>query len=371
MFLPNKPHSFIGLDISDSSIRIVELLNRGKRIDLSAYAYVNLPEPYVIPSALETMNVKDWAQLINDSLNAGQFSSDLVVASLPSSTVFTTTIIQPNIPDNELDKAIKFSASRVVPADLNEMIVVWSKEGKTNPSIPLDDTTDKTSPKPKPNKNKDFQEQSSIPVFIAAIPKNVITWYKDLVAELNMELFSLELSSFSLRRLIQNSSHSSILICDIDALETTFHIIDRGAVKIVYLLDYGYLNCIASLINTAGLPSPIAKNFIIGEPDSHRAAATPPASINLTFEPIVEEAKKICEKFEQSKNRPISQTVLTGEGSLAHNLRSLWAQKMNHQTTLANPWRGLSLSPELDNQLKNKGPVFTRAVCLAQRHLTM
>jgi len=371
VFLSNPPRSFIGLDIGTSAIKMVEIIDRGKRTDLSAFSYTKLPEPYTVPSAFSTMNLDDWTHIIKDALDKGQFSSDIVIASLPNSTVFTTTITQPNISDNELEQSVRFAASRIVPTNLEEMTIIWSKEGKTEPLIPLTDTDNTANTKTGPATNEDSQSAPPISVFVAAIPKSIIAWYQDLASRLDLELSALELSSFSLRRLTTGNAKSTILLCDIDTLETTFHIINRGAIELTYLHDYGSQNCVSSLINTTNLDPNTAKDLITGSKKHRLNYSIPQASINIAFEPILKEAKRISDKFEQLNQKPISQTMLLGQGAQAYSLRTLWAQKMNHQTTLANPWRGLSLAPQLDERLKNQGPLFAQAVCLAQHHLTM
>lgn len=195
MALLGSPRAYLGLDIGTVSIKLVELLDRGRRHDLATYAHAPLPKSV------------DLADLIARMLEKAQTSADAIVMSLPNSAIFSTKLTLPEIPEPELAAVIKFRAREVVPAPLEDVELAWYKQPGG--------------------------------VYLIAVAKPAVISCRRLASQLNLKLAGLEAEIFPLLRTHAMSDKQNTLLCNIGGRETTLHIISRGFPYLSRTVDIG------------------------------------------------------------------------------------------------------------------------------------
>lgn len=330
MAIFGTPNAFLGLDIGTSHIKLVELVNRRRRIELATYAEANLPNLLLQPSGNENSAVVRMANVISNMLDQAGTSADAVLAALPSSIVFSTVVAIPPLPEKEISRAVHFAARDVVPADLSEMVIGWSRVGET-PHMDTDKTPEAPSPplsatpasSPAPPAGG-----GNIPIFVTAAPKNIVDRYLKVMNLLQLNVKALEVETFPLvRALFDNPSTASGLIVDIGDQVTTLHIIDGGIPRASRTLDYGVgalellLSHIQSFLSNYTVPSRIAPTKVF----------------------------------------------VVGGGAYRADVDKAIAQALGSPVVLGNPWRGLSFPQGLESRLSQLGPTFAVAVGLALR----
>ena len=195
MALLGSPRAYLGLDIGTVSIKLVELLDRGRRHDLATYAHAPI-----------TKSV-DLADLIARMLEKAQTSADAIVMSLPNSAIFSTVLTLPEIPEPELAAVIKFRAREIVPAPLEDVELTWYKQPGG--------------------------------VYLIAVAKPAVISCRRLASRLNLKLAGLEAEILPLLRTHVISDKQNILLCNIGGRETTLHIISRGFPHLSRTIDIG------------------------------------------------------------------------------------------------------------------------------------
>lgn len=330
MAIFGTPNAFLGLDIGTSNIKLVELVNRRRRIELATYAQASLPNLLIHPNGDEQTAIVKTANTVASMLDAAHTSADTVIAALPSSIVFSTVVTLPPLPEKEINQAVHFAARDVVPADLTDMVLGWSRVGET-PHM----DTDKT---PAPEESSSTAApgsppappagDSNLPVFVTAAPKNIVERYLKVMRLLKLEVKALEVETFPLvRALFDNPLAASGLIIDIGDQVTTFHIINAGIPRASRTIDYGV----------------------------------------SAVQPLIDHVKSFLNTYTAHSQSSPAKVYVVGGGANLADVDDAIAEALGRPVTLGNPWRGLSFPQGLEPRLQALGPAFAVAVGLALR----
>ena len=355
MALFNSTSSFLGIDIGTSSIKLVEIVDRKKRLELTTYAEANLPNLLIGASDADAKNAIDkTANTISQMIEKSGATSDLVVAALPSTIVFSTVLTLPDLADNEMEKAVRFAAQNVVPSDLDEMVLGWSRVA-SQPHMETDE--------PKSLAGKIAKEapiaginEKKIPVFLTAAPENIVARYIEALNKINLKIRALEVETFPLVRSLFSSPTDSMCIVDLGALATTFHIIDAGTPRVSHTIEYGGHDMTKAIASSLNISEHEAEEQKVGHGLSNEAPGATKNAIEGSLQTIIEKAKTLLRLYQEKANRPIKKAVLIGGGANLKNIATYWAKELGQATTIGNPWRGMSAPNELERKLTEIGP---------------
>lgn len=361
MALFGSANSFIGIDIGTSSLKLVELVNRHKRVEVTAYAQTPFPNPLTAEKGGEEA-VKTTAAVIKRMIEAAGVSGDTAVAALPASAVFSTVVLLPPMPESEMEKAVQYAAQGVVPADLDELVLGYSRVGE-QPHMETDADDGQAS-----NVAKTSQDNKApTPVFLTAAPKYLVNRYVALLDSLQLKLLALELETFPLVRSLLSGEAPSAVIVDIGDRATTYHIIEAGTPRVSYTSEIGGHNITLAIAQASKSPAKAAENI----KSKHGLLASGEEAGRQATEQVVsqqiEKAKSVLGAYERQGGHKITQTVLIGGGANLPGLADFWNKRTGHKTTIGNPWRGLSYPDQLEQKLRYLGPTYGVAVGLALR----
>ncbi len=208
----------VGIDIGTSSVKVVEV-EKGKNINnLTNYGYFYNPDK---ESSFYFNSLKVDHEYIADIISTILMQSNIesrdVRMSIPVASSFSTIIQLPAIKNQkEMETAIGFEASRLIPLPLNNLRLEWSL---------LDHLSD----------------DKMIKVLITAIPNDIIDKYNRIAQLLKVKNIKSEIDSVSLGRLfaspdITKSNNNeqlisnSFAVVDIGRYHTGISIVDKGIV---------------------------------------------------------------------------------------------------------------------------------------------
>lgn len=365
MALFGTSSAFIGVDIGTSTIKVVELIDRRKRLELTTYAEASFPNVLINPPGNGEDAVRLTVNALKRVLESSHATTDSVVAALPSSIVFSTVLTLPDLPENELDKAVHFGARDLVPANLEDMVLGWSRLGEP----PHMDAAAQPPTAPPPNTLPSAapQQGATIPVFVTAAPKTIVARYTKVCQLLKLELHAIELETFPLARSLLAQPTDSSLIIDLGDQATTFHIIDRGTPRISASLDVGGHHLTAAISKALSISSEEAEQQKATQ--GLQESAPPPLrqAIATGLQPLLQHAKRLLETYTADSKRQITKTILIGGGANLPSIGTAWSEFLGTTVTVGNPWRGLTFPVELENRLTELGPRYAVAVGLALR----
>lgn len=373
MALFSSTQAVVGLDIGTSSLKLVELLDRKKRIELVTYASANIPNLLLNPAGEEDDSIRQLASVITRMFDSAGVSTDVVVAALPSSIVFSTVLMLPDIADADMDNAVHFAARDIVPDNLEDLVLGWSRVGKP-PHMDGDESAEEEKPAVPAMAATEKKEgaaavvaNKTVPVFMTAAPKAIVTRYTKLIELLKLNLFALEVETFPLVRSLLNAAQGTAMIVDIGNKVTTFHVIDSGTVRVSHSIDFGGENFTQAIMDAAKVSQDDAEELKVLHGLTGDSAPAVRLAMEKATDRLLQQAKQIIDLYTRKNARPFSKTVLIGGGANLKGLSEKWASTAGHTVTIGNPWKGLSYPVELEKRLQDLGSTYAVAVGLAQR----
>lgn len=373
MALFGTPSAFLGIDIGASSLKLVELVVRRRRIEVATYAQANMSNLLITPQeGKETSTITKVADTIAAMMDRAGVSADTAIAALPSSIVFSTVLTLPALPEAEIDKAVHFAARDVVPADIDEMVLGWSQLG-ASPHMDTDAAPERQAPAlpgaaPAAIAAPPVATTSPLPIFVTAAPKDIVERYLKVMNLLRLRLQALEVETFPLvRSLFENPLVAEGLIVDIGDVTTTFHIIDAGTPRLSHTIEFGGANITAAIAEALHLSQEAAEVEKVSHGASDSASQPLREAVTKACAPLLDQARQLLALYASQGSRAPRKSLLIGGGANLKGLVAMWEAALGHKAVIGNPWRGLAYPQALEEKLQRLGPTYAVAVGLAER----
>jgi type IV pilus assembly protein PilM len=200
-FLSLKPKAF-GLDISDLSVKIVNLKKRGKFFKLASWAETEISPGVIVDGEIkkEEMLVGAIRECLN-KIKGERIRTKNVIVSLPEKKAFFEIIKMPKMTEEELSQAVAFEIENYIPFSAEDVYMDFNV-------IPF---------------NGGYLEDQ-INVSVAAMPKKIIDSYVSCLKKAELRPLVLEVESQAVcRALIKNGfSPDTILIIDFRRSRASF-----------------------------------------------------------------------------------------------------------------------------------------------------
>lgn len=173
MFTIKKSDFTIGLDISDSVLRAVELKKVQEKLKINCISKYRLKTGIIKDG--EIKNKEELAKAIEQLLNKpiwGSFDSASVIASLPDSKTFIKLVeIEKTI--NSLEQVIGTEIEKHIPLALSSIYYDWQIISENS---------------------------TSYKVLIGAAPKNIVEQYMEVLSNSKLSVLALEIESIAIAR---------------------------------------------------------------------------------------------------------------------------------------------------------------------------
>jgi len=311
MFFSHNSTYPIGLDISDLSLKLVQLNKIGNKIKIQAIGKINLPEGAVENGEIKNKEqvVKAIKQLIANP-KLGKVSSEEVIASLPETKTFIKLIEVSKTP-NPLSEIIGNEIEKHVPMKISEIYYDCQI---------IEDQGDKQL------------------VLIGAAPQNIVNQYTELLDEAKLSPVALEIEPISICRslLTEEAPKSSKQspggeaknygIIDIGAKRTSMTIYSKNTILFTVSMPISGKQITENIAQTLNLDTNQAeKAKIICGLDEGKAQGI---IKNILSDMIKELIKKINEAIEFYNNHfhqrgQLNQILLCGGGANINNLAAI------------------------------------------------
>lgn len=364
-----KPEAF-GLDISDLSLKIAKLKQRGKFYHLASFG-----EEKIKPGIIKEGEVKDrdkLAEIIKTAIKkvrGEKLKTKYVIASLPEEKSFLQVVQMPRMSEEDLKSAVIYEAENYIPLPIEEVYL----GSQIIPSA--HDHSDKFS------------------VLLAALPRKIIDSYLFSFKKAGLQPKALEIESLSVvRALIKNEvTVSPVLVIDLGESRTTFIVFAGHAPR--------FTSSIA--VSSGSFNEIIAKNLGVSLAEAERLKmkygleervefkikdketevkkgqgkifeALVPALVDL-----IQQIRRHLEyyqthtAYEQSllNNKGVTKILLCGGGANLKGLRELLALELRIPVEIADPW--INILPEGKREIPGlsaeKSLSYTTALGLALR----
>ncbi len=346
MKLANGMGDFFALDIGTNAIRVVQLNQAGTgQWSLAAHAYV--PVDHRITTSDSPEAKRKLGEVIMTAVGQSGIRTKNVAIGLPSNKTFTTVIDVPNVSDAELRATMKYQIDQYIPMSIDDAKVDWALLG---PSL---------------------REQNQQEVLVSSTAKTYSEDRLEMVEALGLNVIAAEPDPIAMVRALTPPSANGMALVMIDMGEqATDLVITYGDTpRLVRTIPTGLSSLLKAAVQNLNVQEDQARQFILKfglAPD--RLEGQVLRAIEGTLDGFVAEVTKSV-KFFQTRypNIPINALLLSGFSAIIPMFGDYLGTKAGIRGVPANPWQGVRLSANDQQQLAAVASEFTIAVGLAKR----
>lgn len=347
-FLEKKAKPVIGLDISSTSVKLLELSRSGDRYRVESYSVKPLP-----PNAVVEKNIADpaaVAEVIKTMVKQSKTKLKHAAVAVAGSAVITKMIDMPaELSDDAMENQIAAEADQYIPFPLEEVAIDFEIQG-VSPRNP-----------------------EQVEVLLAACRReNVeareqVLGEADLIAEkVDIEAYCMERAFELVAEQLEDQEGQVVAIIDIGATMTTLSVLVDG--KTVYTREqlFGGRQLTEEIQRRYGLSrdeAGLAKKQG-GLPDDYDLEVLEPFK-----EAVVQQVTRSLQFFfSASQYNDVDYIILAGGVASLEGLVGLIEEKLGTQTVVANPFARMSVSSRVNAaSLANDAPSLMIVTGLAMR----
>ncbi|MCP6718437.1 MAG: type IV pilus assembly protein PilM [Patescibacteria group bacterium] len=361
----NIKREIFGLDISDLSLKIIQLKKNKQGLELACFGETKI-EPDVIKNG-EIKDTNKLARIIETGIRqvkGEKINTKYVITSLPEEKAYLQVIQMPKVPEENLKSAVIYEAENYIPTPLDQVYLDF----QIVPSL-----TD----------NLDHYD-----ILIAALPKLTVDPYVSSLKLAGLEPVALEIESLAIARaIIENQkAESPVLLIDFGATKTSFIIFSGRALRFTSSISVSSTHfteiiskALKITINKAealkikhgltGKTNIDNKGKAKGKEQKKIFEALIPVLVDLT-----QQIKKRLEYYRthashehlNPENKEVSKIFLCGGGSNLKGLDELLSMELKIPVEIGNPWINISGKKQIQFE-KEQSLAYTTALGLSLR----
>ncbi len=338
----------LGLDISSTTVKLLELSYTGGKYRVESYAVSSLPLDAVIEKNVN--DVDGVANAIRSVVAQSRTKLKVVSAAVAGSSVITKMIDMPDgLSEDDMETQLTLEADQYIPYPLEEVAIDFEIQG------------------PSPVR------ENQVEVLLAACRRETIDARVEAIegAELTAKIMDVE--AYAMERafsLIQGQegadAASTVAVVDIGATMTTLSVLAGG--QTIYTREqlFGGKQLTDEIMRRYGLPleeAGLAKKQG-GLPDDYEPEVLEPFK-----EAVVQQvARSLQFFFSSSQYNDVDYIILAGGVASMEGLPELVQEKLGTPATVANPFADMTISSRVNAvALSSDAPAMMIACGLALR----
>jgi len=321
MLTSKKPEQSFGLDISDLSLKIVQLEKYKHKINIQALSQIDLPKGIIDNGIIKDKDtaIKLLKKLINKP-KFGDINSSNVVACLPEPKTYIK-LIETNKTPNNINDIIENEIEKNIPISIDEMYYDWQLINKFQ--------------------NKDL-------ILIGAASKKIVDSYVDFLhsAQLSISAFEIESTAICRSLLIEENYNKTkqlpknYCIIDIGAARSSLVIYSQNTIILSVSIPISGNEATEKIAKTLEIKKDQAeKAKIICGLDKTKAQGVIHKILSGRIDNLIKKIKNALNFYYENHQDygPINQIILCGGGSNMKKLDELINKATGIQTIVGDP----------------------------------
>ena len=347
-FFEQKAKPVLGLDISSTSIKLLELSREGDRYRVESYGVKALPPNSVVEKNIN--EVEAVAEAVKSVLLLSKAKTKAAAVAVAGSAVITKVIEMPSgLSDDAMEMQITLEADQYIPYPLEEVSIDFEIQGVSE------------------------RNPEQVEVLLAACRRENVDLRVDVLELAGLQPKIVDVEAYTMERafsLIQDQFEDQedqvVAIVDIGATMTTLSVLVSG--KTVYTREqlFGGKQLTEEIQRRYGLSTEeagLAKKQG-GLPDDYESEVLEPFK-----DAVVQQVTRSLQFFfSSSQYNDVDYIVLAGGVASLEGLSELIEEKLGTQTIVANPFANMSIASRVNaTSLANDAPSLMIATGLALR----
>lgn len=344
-----KKETLLGVDISSSSVKLLELSKSGDKYRVESYAVEPLPANSVVEKNINDAEVV--GEIVKKVVSKSRTSNKLASVAVAGSAVITKTIqMAAGLNDQELEDQISVEADQYIPYPLDEVAIDFEVLGESETN------------------------SEQVDVLLAACRKENVELREDALEIGGLTTRIVDVEAYAMERAFQliksqlddEDDDLTIAIVDIGSTMTTLSVLADA--KTIYTREqlFGGKQLTEEIQRRYGLSveeAGLAKKQG-GLPDDYEREVLGPFKDAV----VQQVARSLQFFFSSSQYNEVDCVVLAGGVASTPDIVSLVQEKVGIQTMVANPFAEMTLGSKVNaSALSNDAPSLMIACGLAMR----
>ncbi len=347
----NFSGSAFGLDLSDLSVKVIHLVEEGKRQRIKSCGAAGIPLGSVIDG--EIINRENVVSSIRKAIeNAGpkKIGTKKVICSLPEAKAFLRIINIPKMEEKEVREAIKWEMEANIPLSIEQVYYDWQVLDKS------------LSP-----------EKGKISVLVVAVAQKVVDQFLEVLESAGLDTAVMEIESIAQARSLLKENDN----------RTTF-IVDFGDRRTSFLISVGNIPCFTSSnpLSAQLLTGMISRAIGVPFEEAEKIKLAYGIGSSVKDDPIFHAVKPALENLVAEIGRSIDfyltglkyspsvdRIIVCGGGANTKGLIPYISRRLGKEVELGDPWVNFGLGKDLPIIERQKSVQFSTAIGLALRAL--
>lgn len=347
--------ALIGIDISATGIKLVELAASGGGYKLKALAIVPLPRDAIVENTvIDSMAV---SQGLLDALEIARPSTQKAAIAVSGNAVIIKTVRMPTTTEFELETQIEFEADQHVPYDIDDVYLDFEILGA------VADAPDEME------------------VVLAACKREVVDDYQLVLSEAGIEATCVDCAVFALENALETTAvnpgtlaegesleeeaASAVALVNIGANLVNINIMINGQMAFVRDQFYGGQNLTEEIQKEHGISYQAAEEMKI-----ERFSEINPEALEHFYGGLTAELVRSLDFYSASHaEHPVQKLLLSGGCALIPDIANELEQRLGIESEVINPFDNIEVSSRKFDMdyLKKIGPSMMVPVGLALR----
>lgn len=347
--LQSKNRSLLGIDISASSVKVLEISSANQAYHVKAYARAALPDAAVEGNVIK--DIDEVAAVIRKLIAKNHFSSKQVAVAVPDSAVINKIIqINEGMSDADIEEFVIAESEKYIPYPIDEVNIDFEILGPSTKGGAMLDL-----------------------LIVASRAENVNTRV-EAVTRAGLEAKIMDIESYALERAVSllapelpsNGQNKTIAVFDIGAVYTNLYVLHD--MKIIFSREEEF--------GAKHLIELIAERYSMSMKDAALAreqGSLPPDYQEEVWLPFTEmvmlQIKRALQFFFSTSHHTFVDAILLAGGIAKQGgLLELVQEQLNIPSRLANPFTQMTLERSVNRDLLYKdAPTLLIACGLALR----
>ncbi len=344
-----KTNNLLGLDISSTSVKLLELSKSGERYRVEAYGVEPLP-----PNAVVEKNISDpegVGEAIKRLVGRAKASSRQAAVAVAGSAVITKVIeMDAELSDKDMENQIEVEADQYIPYPLDEVAIDFEVLGPSS-------------------------REGQVEVLLAACRRENVEMRQAALELGGVKVKVVDIEAYAMKRafsrligpqLGDDSDDRVVAILDIGATMTTISVLSQD--RSVYSRE--------QLFGGRQLTEEIQRRYGMTVEEAGRAkkhGGLPDDYEHDVLQPFKEAVLQQVTRslqffFSSSQYDDVDAIVLAGGTASIEGLPEMVEAKLGTRTLIANPFANMTVSPKVNvDALSNDAPAMMIACGLALR----
>jgi type IV pilus assembly protein PilM len=343
----------VGLDIGSSSVKLVEVVPKGRGgFELAHLGVAPVPNEAIVQGAF--LNSSAIVDAIREALDKSRTRTRNAAAAVSGHSVIVKKVSLPRMTRSELEEQIRWEAEQYIPFDVNEV-------------------------------NLDFQilderGEGQMDVLLVAAKKDLIDDYVQVISEAGLSPVAIDVAAFAVENAFEAnydaSASETVALVNIGAQTVNINVVANGAPSFTRDITAAGNQYTEEIQKALGVSFEEAERIKVGGRRDERSHDVVPReveeAVRSVSESVIGEISRSLDFYgATSAEGRISRVLLSGGGAKVSGLRSAFQERTGHRIEMMNPLAKMLPTSRFDpDDLQEQAPSLGVALGLALRRAT-